>query len=492
MMLNMYKKVQKENKLYVKIMFSLISLLWLMPSVAFILSKKRILNINSDFSFFYVPVVRTITNTKIIGTCLFVGIFLLLFILYIYIVKKANILFENKKDMIRFIIIICIIFTIMLPMTSTDVYYYIGTGWAEAKYKINPYYTSVNEVLHEQQTNEKELDEMLLKTPAIWRGQTIVYGPIWTVICRILSGLSFGNEALALVIYKMFNLILHLLNCYIIYKLTNKKQFVLLYALNPFILFNGLCNVHNDILSIMLILGALYFFKKKKNIAMTVLFTALATAIKYYAILLIPFLVIFYYRKEKTLKRILYACGWAVLFIGIIVATYMIYMKDFEVLKGIMIQQNKFTNSIFLVIFANAGRQVAITTSKICMCLFILGYLIIVAKLLFTKNISFTKSIRTYNNLLIIFIFFTITAFQSWYIIWPFATIIWQKGKMINLILGISISVELAKGLYFLLSEWYIYGKYYYNIVLFLVLVSTILLNKKKFFNRFIKKKLDS
>lgn len=471
---------EKDNNKYVKIIYVLISIFFIVPSITYILSGKKILNIYSDFSFFYTPVGREITSTKLIGTILFVGVFIGLFILYIYMIKNVNKLFVSNHSLTKYIIIVSAIFCIMLPMTSTDVFYYIGTGWSEAKYKINPYYTSVNDILKQQEEAEQQLDKMLLKTPAVWRDQTIVYGPIWPMICKILSGLSFGNVGLALAIYKIFNLILHLINCYIIYKLTNKKKFVLLYALNPMVLFNGLCNVHNDILSIALILIALYFFKQKKNVALTVIFTALATAVKYYAILLIPFLIIYYYRKEKPLKRIVYSILWAILFVTVLIATYCIYMRDFEVLKGIMTQQNKFTNSIFLVFYINQGREFASAASKVCMFAFIMIYLITIVRLIFTRKVRFTKCMRTYNNLLIMFIFLTITGFQSWYAIWIFPTIMWQKGKMVNLILAITLAIELAKGLYFALNEWWWYGQYYYNIMLVLTLFLTIILNYKK------------
>lgn len=298
---------QENNQKYIKAIYILIAIILAIPSITYTISGKGILNLFSDFSFFYTKVGREITTIKTIGTILFIGIFIALFTIYIYIIKNAKKIFQNNKTMAKYIIIICTIFTIILPMTSTDIFYYIGTGWTEAKYKVNPYYTSIKDVIEYQISNGQEIDEILQKTPQVWRGQTIVYGPLWPVICKILSGLSFGNASIALAIYKIFNLLLHILNCYVIYKLTKKKAFVLLYGLNPMILFNGLSNVHNDILSISLILIALYFFKKKKNVALTVVFTALATSVKYYAILLIPFLILYHYRKQKLLKRILYS-----------------------------------------------------------------------------------------------------------------------------------------------------------------------------------------
>ncbi len=474
--------IKEKNEIHTKVIFILIAITLMIPSITYMLSGKGIFEIFSDFSYFYTPMGMEITNIKLIGTILFALIFTALFVMYIYIIKHTKELFKTDKSMLKYILIIAIIFTIILPMTSTDIYYYIGTGWSEAKYKVNPYYTSVEEVLNNQEQNGETQDMMLMKTPDVWKGQTVVYGPLWPVVCRILSGLSFGNMDLALVIYKLFNIILHLINCYLIYKITHKKKmFVLLYALNPAVLFNGLSNVHNDLFSIALILMALYFLKEKKNIVIPVILLALATAIKYYAILLVPFIVIYYYRKEKPLKRILYASILAVLFIAVVVGIYLIYARDIKlVLYGVLLQQAKYVNSIYSVITINFNSNVTDNVSKICTSIFIVIYLITILKLLFTKKISFTKNMRTYNNLLLIFMFFTITGFQSWYITWMFSTIMWQRGKMVNFILAITFAVEIAKTIFFLYREWYIFYEVYYILMLVTSLITAILLNYKK------------
>lgn len=468
--------LKKEIKIEAKEIFIGISILFLLPTIYYVLTGNKVTNLTTNFSYFYLPSVVEITIQKVISTLMFVGIMLVLFLLYLQMIKKANQLFKSNQAVAGFVITIAILFTCILPMTSTDIFYYIGTGWSEAKYKVNPYYTSLEETMQKEE-GAKE-DEILLKTPKVWRKTTIVYGPVWPMVCKVLSGLSAGSLTLALILYKLFNLAIHLINCLILYKLTKKRKLVLLYACNPLILFTGLTEVHNDILVVGIILLALYFFKKKKNMLLTVVLLAIATAIKYYAVLLIPFLVIYHVRIHKVGTRILQATGWAILFTAIVVGFYLVYMKDIEVFKGIPTQQGKFANTI-MVPLAVKEYKMAVKISRTIMGGYVLIYVITILKLLFSKKISFTKNMRTYNNLLLLFIFITITNFQAWYVMWLFSTIIWQRGKMIQSILNISIAVELANGVYFLLNESYLYAQYYSLIFIILFIILEWIKNKR-------------
>lgn len=343
---------------------------------------------------------------------------------------------------------------------------------------VNPYYKSVKDVIEENP--DAVNDEILQKMPGVWIDQTIVYGPIWPLICKILSGLSFGNLTLALCLYKLFNLVLHLINAYLIYKITNKRTvFALMYGINPLILFDGLCNVHNELLLIFLILLGLYFFIKKKNLALTVIAFALATAVKYVAILLLPFIVLYYYRKEKLLKRIMYSFVWSILFIVVLVLSYCIYIRDFNFLNGIMTQQGKFINSIFTPIAIN-NFNLALTVSKGFMLAFIAIYIITIMKLLFsTKEYAFSYLIRNYHGLLVLFLFGTITNFESWYTLWILPTVIWDSSKNIKWLLSITVLSELANTVYFVAYEHYIFGAIYPVLLIIAIIASKAICNKK-------------
>ena len=458
------EKVRSKNNL--KLIFILLCVAFATPSVMYFITGKSISNLVSSFTFFYTNPTLEITPIKIISSILFLVIFLGISFVYYKIVKEHKKVFNNNKQIAKFIIIVSIIFLIMLPLTSTDVFYYIGTGWSEAHYGVNPYYTSVQELM--QANPNATSDEILLKMPGVWAGQTIVYGPVWPLICKILSGLSMGNLSLALLIYKLFNLILHLSNAYLIYKITKgKKVFVLAYALNPLVLFDGITNVHNEMLVIFFILFALYFFVRKKDMFLTVVFFTLATAVKYFAILLIPF--IYYDRKEKPLKKILYSSLWAIVFIIVLCMCYALYMRDFSILKGIATQQSKFSNSMF-IFFAIRNMDLAITVSKGLMLAFVIIYVCTIIKLLFTtKNYILSTYIRQYNFLLIIFIFGAITNLQSWYMLWLLPTLMWQSSENIKQIMAITIIAEISNIIYFIYYESYIFGQFY--------IIATILLN---------------
>ncbi len=313
-----------------------------------------------------------------------------------------------------------------------------------------------------------------------WSGQTVVYGPMWPLVCKILSGLSMGNLSLALFIYKLFNLILHLANTYLIYQISKKKNlFTLMYALNPLALFDGIANVHNEIFVIFFILLALYFFVRKKNMLLTIVFMALATAIKYVAVLLIPFLVLYKYQKEKALKKMLYAFCWGILFILVLILCYSLYMRDFSVLKGILTQQNKFANSIF-IFFAVKDIDLAINVSRGFMLAFAVVYVVtLIKRIICKKTYIFNKYMHDYNGLLILFLFGTITNFQSWYTLWLLPTIMWQKSKDIKMILCITIAAEIANIIYFIFFEWYKYGTIYCSILFSLILIVNCILDRK-------------
>lgn len=461
------------KKIYILLIIAFIS-----PSIVYLVSGKKIINLVSSFTFFFTNPTRGITPAKIIGTIFFIGIFIAISFAYYKIIKNHKKEFSSGKKVAIFVTIISILFFIMLPLTSTDVFYYIGTGWSESHYKVNPYYTSVNDVMAD--VTEAANDEMLLKMKGIWSGQTIVYGPVWPLACKILSGLSMGNLFLALFIYKLFNLGLHLINTYLIYKITNKRNiFALIYGLNPLILFDGLANAHNELLLIFLILLGLYFFIKKKNLALTVISFALASAVKYVAILLIPFIILYHYRKEKLFKKILYSGLWAILFIAVLALCYAMYMKNFDFLNGILTQQGKFVNSIFTPI-AVRSIELASTISKGFMLAFIVIYLIVILKLLFTKKqYIFSTYIRKYNVLLVLFLFGTITNFQSWYTLWLLPTIMWDKSKKILWLSTITILAELSNIVYFIAYEHYMFGTIYPIILLALIFNANVLCNKK-------------
>lgn len=469
---------QVKNKLNLKVIFIILCLCMTIPSCLYIIKGNSIINLTSSFSFFINPSNKILTSQKIIETILFMGLWIGIGACYIYFLRKSDNVFKTWKSVIIIIMTVAILFTIILPMTSTDIFYYIGTGWSEAHYKVNPYYTSVDDLI--RQNEQASTDTMLLKMKGTWSNQKIVYGPIWPMVCRILSMCSNGNLAVALIIYKLFNLVLHFINSYIVYKMTGKsKKYTLMYALNPLVLFECLSNVHNEMLLIFFIILAMYYLISKKQILPAIVLLACGSAVKYVAILLAPFFVLYYYRQEKIQKKIVYSLLYGVIFLAVLILCYMPYIQDLKVLNGILDQQGKIANS-FYVSIAIQDFELALKLSKGFMVAYVVIYIIEVTKILFSnKEYTWEEIMRKYNTLLLLFIFGTITNLQPWYIIWILPTLFWQKEQNQDILQKMTIISIISTIPYFLFVEHYFYGQFYIYILAILTLLA-VLIQKKK------------
>ncbi len=172
------------------------------------------------------------------------------------------------------------------------------------------------------------------------------------------------------------------------------------------------------------------------------------------------------------------------LFIIVLALCYLIYMRNFDVLNGIIIQQGKFVNSIFTLV-AVKDYNLALTISKGFMLAFITIYIIVILKLLFAKKqYTFSTFIRKYNGLLVLFLFGTITNFQSWYTLWLLPTLIWDSSKNIKWLTSITILSELANLVYFIAYEHYLFGAIYPVILLITMIISNMLFSNNSKLNK--------
>ena len=93
------------------------------------------------------------------------------------------------------------------------------------------------------------------------------------------------------------------------------------------------------------------------------------------------------------------------------------------------------------------------------------------------KDIKLYKTLRKYNTALILFLLI-LTTFQQWYLVWLFATIMWQKPDMIRNIVGLSLIAEIANSIYMFKSEWFIYDIYFVGIIVCLFIAWQLNTNK--------------
>ena len=427
------KIINDKESIILKILFVLASVMFAVPSIIYYINNKTVFQFDQWFKFL-------LNNTdRFEQTIIYLIVLTILTILYIVLIKNKKKVFKNTKRMFIFIAIIAIIFIAVIPFTCSDVFYYLGIGRINSEYRQNPYYTTIKDFVDTGDNSKYLVQDSVLAQGYIndWADSTVVYGPIWTLICNIVAGLSFGNIDIGLLVFKSINVIVHIFNCYLIYKITNKKIFALIYGLNPFVLIEGIACVHNDMFVVLFILLTLYFLLKRKNLIVSLVFLALATTIKYFPILLLPFIIIYYFRKEKPLKRFGKCIQYGLIFAVFMLIPYLLYIRDIEVFAGIFTQQEKLAKSIYIIVTEYFGSipNVVNQLKKLLLGAFVIIYAAVCIVLLNKKEISFRNQMRKYEYFLVAFLFLLITNFQPWYILWLFPCMMWQKSEDINTII---------------------------------------------------------
>lgn len=477
----MVKLEQKDNKKFnfiLKIFFIISCMSFAMPSIVYYIKNKTIFRFEQWFRFLLND------SDRINQTLIYIMILCAMTIGYYLIIKNRKSIFKNIKKIFLFIAIVSLIFVAVIPFTCSDVFYYLGVGRIGGTYHQNPYYTTIKQFVEQDDNSRYLAQDTVLEQGYIndWADSTVVYGPIWTLICSIISVMSFGNIDVGLLVFKLLNVIVHMLNCYLIYKLSKKKIFVLLYGLNPFILIEGIACAHNDMFVVLFTLASFYFLLKKKKILLAILFLALATAIKYFTILLLPFIVIYYVRNDKPSKRFLKCIGYGLLFMITIIACYLLYIQDLSVLSGLTTQQGKLAKSIYLVMseYFTEPQGLIEMVNKTLLGMFAIIYFFTCIVLINKKQIKFGKEIKKANYFIIAFLFLLITQFQPWYIMWLFPCLIWQKSDDIKLILQIALLSQFANSVFLIYGEGWKYGTPFVFILWIVIAISKIIIDRNR------------
>jgi len=462
------KKKMIKSKILLYLMI-IITIILCIPSILYLIENKTV----DGFDAYYTYTLKPWDNLKtgLINGIIVISLLVIMSTLYILIIKKQNEIFNSRKQILIFIIIISFLFMLILPYLSDDIYYYIGDSWISAEYNENPYYTSV------QDLKNKGINDEILRNTGYWSATTTIYGPVWNGIAKFLVSLSFGSLTAALFIFKIASYLIHILNCYIIYKLTKSNKYILLYGLNPLVLMEFLSNVHNDIYLILFILLALYYMIRKKNIVLTIIFLALSICIKYSTILLVPFILIYLFKDKSIGKRILYSFISGLSIVALVVVLYVPYYRDFTIFTNMLIQGDKYNQSLMLFLLLNIDENIFLKIRSLSIPIFVIIYIITILTVIFKKKILFRDLIRKYNVLMLIFIFLILTTFQKWYILWLLPTIIWQNNMMRKYIIYLTVIAIIPSINYFVSGiETYKNGNLY-SVNVFTIGITVLMFN---------------
>lgn len=245
------------------------------------MSKKMFL-ITAFFSVIYTSgIIATIfpfyledTTQRNAAFLMFLLMQLILFSIYIsyaiYLQKLKESIISNHRSAIILSISIttflaACIYIFTSPGLSNDINLYATYGRVLWIYHANPYFTPASGFPH---------DPLFSFTD--WKNTVAVYGPIWILVCALLTPFSGTNPIQILIAFRVFASLIHFLNAYLVYSILRNQGFsirvvligTLLYALNPLILFESSTGGHNDILMTMFVLlGILWAMRAEGSVA---------------------------------------------------------------------------------------------------------------------------------------------------------------------------------------------------------------------------------
>ena len=389
------------------------------------------------------------------------GINLLLFLIFIiiltivYLIISLNAKKDNIKKAFLFIILISVLSGIILPNNSTDVFYYMGVGRLDAKYNVDIYESNFNE-----KQKEHLDDEIVAKSPEI--NHKFIYGVVWEKICKFVGSIPINSELILLYIFKILNIIVHILNCYLIYKIKKNKKLLYLYGLNPLVLFEGIINCHNDIYLILFMLIAIYL-KNIDKIGLATLSIAIGSMIKYTPIIILPYILI----DKKWKEKIKYLVGFALVFLIVNV----LLTGDITKILSVLNQTGKYSNSLYLeLILMNVPPSIIKLSNLVGKIIFVIIFVIAV----FNKK---CKNAQTYLYLLMLFLLLAITNFKAWYIMWLFGLITELNKKDVEKIIALSLIAEISNFIFYYMGESYGYGGIYFVLLILFYAIYILITN---------------
>ena len=454
-----------------------------------IISINRIINVNGIIESYGANMLLQPTK-PIVNCTIFTTFFVIFAISYITIIEE-----KCEKIKLKYIVISISIITVLagiaLPNNSSDIYYYMAVGRLDSHYNSNSF-----EQIFETEQNKHLDDQIVAASPKL--KVKFTYGALWEFICRSLSSIPINSTLCMLMLYKFVNIVVHTINCVLIYKISkkeNKKRNVLIYGLNPLIIFEGIINCHNDMFVILFILLALYF-KNKEKIVLAVGSIALGTLIKYVPILLLPYIL----KDQKIKKILLYIIEFTLIFV---IISYVIIGK-FSGMLVFLRQTGEYANSLYLTIYIilRENMQILKILNIIGKIIFVLVYLFWMYQIFLSdrikkkenkiKNKDILKrkdainkiksnSEDLYENLILLFLLLVVTNFRTWYMIWLFGMLPIISEKMQKRIVALSIIGEAANCIIYFMGEAYTYGAYYfYAVVLGYMLYTEIQKTKEE------------
>ena len=236
----------------------------------------------------------------------------------------------------------------LIPVvTSPDIFSYIAYARMGVIYHLNPL-TTLPPAIHSDP----------VYVHLFWNNQPSAYGPTWAGISSVLQWftLIFGTQSLLpmVVALRLLGLATHLCSTLLIWSITGHLQRLqgqispqkrllatLAFAWNPLLLFEACVNAHNDTPLLLLVLLAIWFLLPRKQTTTgslrayipAIVILALATCLKLNIVLLVPFVLIFVWKRTQHEVRLFTIVKLTFIYGGIIILLYAPFWQNGAILN---------------------------------------------------------------------------------------------------------------------------------------------------------------
>jgi hypothetical protein len=206
------------------------------------------------------------------------------------------------STVVLFAIAVGIVGFLTPPFDSTDVFFYMATGWQQAHYGSNPYSELLRSVDGAMQDPMIQ-NEWMSRNRNPWLDIPMPYGFLFAILSRGIAWLGGGNFWLTLSLFSLLNGLMHAGIAWFLWqsgKLLPEgsgKIILYLYTWNPFVVLQYLGDLHNDIIVAFFVVVAAYLLLKDRTQWSVPLLVA-AGLIKYVTLVLVPFALIYLIRRK--------------------------------------------------------------------------------------------------------------------------------------------------------------------------------------------------
>ena len=337
-------------------------------------------------------------------------------------------------------IVFALVLVWVYPAGANDIYDYVFRARLWGQYDYNPLTVTPLQV---------NTDPWFRYVVWIWFPSP--YGPLWAEISVLLNRLG-GDSLLAnLLLFKLLAVACIALGSLLLFALLRERGEgealggTLLFAWNPLLLFEAAVNGHNDVLMAMLLLGGLWFFRRRRLRTALVLCT-LAGLVKIAAFVALPVLLLAGARSSAARSRtqhvrLLFDALAACLLTA--AAVYAPLWQGSQSVAGLLALDNRFTASaaavVKLALEARIGPDAAEWLARSAFTLLFLGVYLRMLRRAAQGHAPLEQTLAA--GIAALLIVGTLW-FQPWYVTWLLAlaplagrrwqrtTILWSAGAL--------------------------------------------------------------